>query len=55
LTLRNRQFTEHVAGGTPTRRSLTTAAEIRNVLQSEFLIRWPQNPKLDERLARLPE
>src|SRR6185437_10302262 len=55
LTLRNRQFTEHVAGGTPTRRSLTTAAEIRSVLQSEFLIRWPQNPKLDERLARLPE
>ena len=55
LALRNRQFTEHVAGGTSTRRSLTTAAEIRNVLQSEFLIRWPQNPKLDERLARLPE
>jgi N-hydroxyarylamine O-acetyltransferase len=55
LTLRNRQFTEHTTSGATTKRTLATAAEIRAVLQDEFLIRLPENPKLDERLDRLPE
>ncbi|HKZ09322.1 MAG TPA: arylamine N-acetyltransferase [Rhodanobacteraceae bacterium] len=55
LTLRNRQFAEHITGGGTTKRTLATAAEIRAVLQDEFLIRLPENPKLDERWDRLPE
>ena len=53
LTLRNRQFTEHTSGGAITKRTLATAAEIHDVLQDEFLIRLPGNPKLDEMLDRL--
>ena len=55
LTLRNRQFAEHTTGGGTTKRTLATVAEIRAVLQDEFLIHLPENPKLDERLDRLPE
>src|SRR6185437_15174542 len=55
LTLRNRQFTEHTAGGATTKRILSTTAEIRAVLQEEFLIWLPENPKLDEKLDRLPK
>jgi N-hydroxyarylamine O-acetyltransferase len=55
LTLRNRQFAEHTTGGATTKRTLTTIAEIRAVLQNEFLIRLPDDPKLDEMLGRLPE
>jgi len=55
LTLRNRQFAEHGTGGATTRRALATAFEIRRVLQDEFLIRLPGNPKLDEMLDHLPE
>jgi len=55
LTLRNRQFAEHISSGATTKRTLATAAEIRAVLQDEFLIRLPENPKLDEILDRLPE
>ena len=55
LTLRNRQFTEHITGGATTKRTLATTAEIRAVLQDEFLIRLPDHPRLDERLDRLPE
>jgi N-hydroxyarylamine O-acetyltransferase len=54
LTLRNRQFAEYVGGAT-TRRTLATAAEIRAVLQDEFLIRLPENPKFDGGLERLWE
>jgi N-hydroxyarylamine O-acetyltransferase len=54
LTLRNRQFTEHISSGATTKRTLATAAEIRAVLQDEFLIRLP-DPKLDEMLARLTD
>lgn len=54
LTLRNRQFTEHFAGGTSTKWTLATTAEIRSVLQDEFLIRLPENPQLDQSLQRLP-
>jgi len=55
LTLRNRQFAERISSGATTKRTLATAAEIRAVLQDEFLIRLPENPKLDEILDRLPE
>ena len=55
LTLRNRQFTEHFASGTSTKWTLATTAEIRSVLQDEFLIRLPENPQLDARLQRLPQ
>ena len=55
LTLRNRQFAEHASGGATTKRALATALEIRRVLQDEFLIRLPGNPKLDGMLDHLPE
>jgi N-hydroxyarylamine O-acetyltransferase len=55
LALRNRQFTEHTTGGTTTKRTLATTAEIRAVLQDEFLIRLPDDPRLDEMLGRSPE
>jgi N-hydroxyarylamine O-acetyltransferase len=55
LTLRNRQFAEHTAGGATTKRTLATTAEISAVLQDEFLIRLPDDPKLGEMLDRLPE
>ena len=54
LTLRNRQFAEHPADGATTKRTLRTAAEIRAVLQDEFLIRLSDDPKFDELLVRLP-
>ena len=55
LALRNRQITEHAIGGGTTKRTLATATEIRGVLQDEFLIWLPNDPKLDEMLDRLPE
>src|SRR6185312_3959202 len=55
LALRNRQFTEHTTGGGTNKRTLATTAKIRAVLQDEFLIRPPENPKLDEMFDRLPE
>jgi len=55
LTLRNRQFAEHAAAGATTKRILATTAEMRDVLQDEFLIRLPANPRLDEMLDRLAE
>lgn len=54
LTLRNRQFTERTLGGATTKRTLATTAEIRAVLQDEFLIWLSGNPKLDELFDRLP-
>lgn len=54
LALRNRQFTEHTTGGGTTKRTLATTAEIREVLQDEFLIRLPESPDLGKRLDRLP-
>jgi N-hydroxyarylamine O-acetyltransferase len=55
LTLRNRQFTEHITGGATTKHPLATTAEIRAVLQDELLIRLPDDPNLDEMLDRLPD
>jgi N-hydroxyarylamine O-acetyltransferase len=54
LTLRNRQFAEHAVGGSTTKRVLATAAEIRAVLQEEFLVRLPDSSGLHEKLTRLP-
>ena len=55
LTLRNRQFTERTIGGNTIKRTLATTAEIRVVLQDEFLIRLPQHPDLDRKLGSLPD
>ncbi len=55
LVLRNREFAVHVTHGKTERRTLRTASEIRAVLQDEFLIRLPDDPKLGEMLDRLPE
>jgi N-hydroxyarylamine O-acetyltransferase len=55
LALRNRQFTEHTVGGATTKRTLATAAEIRAVLQDEFLIRLPDHARIDEMFDRLSE
>ncbi len=54
LGLRNRAFTRHAADGATTRRTLATTADLRAVLENEFLIRLPESATLDERLARLP-
>ena len=53
LGLRNREFVVHRAGGSE-RRTLGSVAEIRQVLENEFLIRLPQHPELDRRLGSLP-
>jgi N-hydroxyarylamine O-acetyltransferase len=53
--LRNRQFTERTIGGNTIKRTLATTAEIRVVLQDEFLIRLPQHPDLDRKLGSLPD
>ncbi|HET7663544.1 MAG TPA: arylamine N-acetyltransferase [Rhodanobacteraceae bacterium] len=55
LTLRNRQFAEHAGNRATAKRTLGTTAEIRVVLQDEFLIRLPDDPKLDDMLDRLSE
>jgi N-hydroxyarylamine O-acetyltransferase len=54
LTLRNRQFAEHTTDGATSKRTLATTAEIRALLQDEFLVRLPDNPILDKKLDRLP-
>lgn len=54
LTLRNRQFAEHTAGGATIKRTLAATAEIRTVLQDGFQIHLPDDPQLDEQLDRLP-
>lgn len=54
LALRNRDFAIHLSGGATTRRTLRDAAEIRAVLETEFLIRLPSYPLLDQRLDSLP-
>jgi N-hydroxyarylamine O-acetyltransferase len=55
LTLRNRQYVEHITGGATSKRTLATTAEIRAVLQDEFLLRLRGDPKLDKLLGHLPE
>jgi len=55
LALRNREFTVHTSSGETIRRTLHSAAEIREVLENEFLIRLPSHPGLDRRLDCLPD
>jgi N-hydroxyarylamine O-acetyltransferase len=55
LSLRDREFTLRRIGHEPRRRTLDSVAEIRRVLESEFLIRLPAHPWLDQRLGNLPE
>lgn len=54
LALRNRDFSIHQTGGASRCRSLRSVAEIRAVLEAEFLIRLPPHPLLDQRLGDLP-
>jgi arylamine N-acetyltransferase len=54
LTLRNRQLTEHTTGGATTKRTIASAAEIREGLENEFLIRLPSHFAPSEKLASLP-
>lgn len=55
LALRNREFAVHDQRGGTTRRTLREVAEIRSVLEREFLIRLPTHPQLDARLDGLPD
>ena len=55
LSLRNREFTVRRMGREPERQVLRDGAEIRRVLEQEFLIRLPVHPQLDQRLDNLPE
>jgi len=55
LGLRNREFTVRRIGHEPERRTLGSVAEIRRVLEQEFLIRLPAHLQLDQRLERLPD
>jgi N-hydroxyarylamine O-acetyltransferase len=54
FALANRSFAVHHLNGETERRTLNTAAEMREVLQQEFLISLPDHPRLDERLENLP-
>jgi N-hydroxyarylamine O-acetyltransferase len=55
LSLRDREFTLRRIDHEPQRRTLDSVAEIRRVLEKEFLIRLPAHPRLDQRLGNLPE
>jgi N-hydroxyarylamine O-acetyltransferase len=55
LSLRDREFTLRRIGHEPQRRTLDSVAEIRRVLENEFLIRLPAHPRLDQQLGNLPE
>ncbi|MBN8714019.1 MAG: arylamine N-acetyltransferase [Xanthomonadales bacterium] len=55
LSLRNRDFTVRRMGREPERQHLKTAADIRHVLEREFLLRLPEHPRLDAVLDRLPD
>jgi len=51
--LRNNQMAVHHLHGGTDKRSLATAAEIREALQNEFRLTLPDAPGLDEALTRL--
>ena len=55
LSLRNREFTVRRMGHEPERHVLHGGAELRRVLEQEFLIKLPAHPQLDQRLDSLPE
>ncbi|HEV2679584.1 MAG TPA: arylamine N-acetyltransferase [Rhodanobacter sp.] len=54
LTLLNREFTIRRLGHEPERHTLHGSAEIRRVLEQEFLLRLPGFVGLDQRLDSLP-
>lgn len=54
LALLNRQFTVHHTGGPSERRELADSREIRAVLEEKFLIRFPDDARLTQRLDALP-
>jgi len=51
--LRDNDFAVHHLGGPTERRTLTTPAELRRVLEESFLISLPDGPELDAALTRL--
>lgn len=51
--LRDNDFAVHHLGGPTERRTLTTPAELRRVLEESFLISLPADPNLDATLTRL--
>ncbi|WP_449428845.1 arylamine N-acetyltransferase family protein [Rhodanobacter umsongensis] len=55
LSLLNREFTVRRLDREPERHSLRDGAEIRRVLEQEFLLRVPDVAGLDRRLDSLPE
>jgi N-hydroxyarylamine O-acetyltransferase len=55
LSLRNREFTVRRMGHEPERHTLRDGAEIRRMLEQEFLIELPAHPQLDQRLDSLPD
>ncbi len=52
-TLRNADFAIHFANGRTERRTLATAAEVRETLEGPFCLTLPDAPELDPTLARL--
>jgi len=55
LGLRNREFTIRRLDREPERRSLRGSAEVRRVLEKEFLLRLPEHPRLAALLDGLPD
>ena len=53
FALRNTSWTLRRLGAEPQTRSLTSAAEIREALERDFLIRVPQAPEVDAALERV--
>jgi N-hydroxyarylamine O-acetyltransferase len=52
ITLRNNEFAIHTPAGTQ-RRTVTSAREIRNLLEREFGLRLPDDPNLEPTLHRI--
>lgn len=55
LTLCDRELSVRRQDAEPERRTLRDVAELRHVLESEFLLRLPDGDMLDRRLSALPE
>ncbi len=55
LNLRNHEFSVRRMDREPERRTLRDGAQIRQVLEREFLLHLPQHPRLDAVLDALPE
>ena len=55
LSLRNHEFTMRRPGREPERRTLHGSAQLRDVLEREFMLRMPEHPRLDAVLDALPD